>query len=365
MSRIGVNALYLIPGGVGGTEVYLRALLKALAEIDQSNEYIVFTNRETGMDLVPDAPNFFHAPQPVRASSRPGRILYEQFRLPFATRRWRVDVLLNPGFTSPVLFGNNVTVFHDLQHKRHPEHFKRIDLPFWNLLLWLSAKRSRRLISVSGATRDDLKRFYGVDSAVVEHGVDPLFFQLASERQQPEDFLLCVSTLHPHKNIDRLVRAFAEFRTRHPEFRLVLAGMRGFFTGQVEAEIKRLHLEDAVRITGWIPHEELLGLYRRARAFVYPSTFEGFGMPVIEALAAEIPLACSNIEPLRSLVQNDAILFDPSSDQSLSGALEALVTKPLTAQSNERIRKYTWQRAAEFTLRVLKDESLATFPGKL
>ena len=88
--RIGVNALYLIPGGVGGTEIYLRNLLTALADIDPLNHYVVFTNRETGADLVPERPNFQHAPQPVRAAFRPGRILWEQIRLPFAARNLNV-----------------------------------------------------------------------------------------------------------------------------------------------------------------------------------------------------------------------------------------------------------------------------------
>src|ERR1700680_1320866 len=103
MLRIGVNALYLIPGGVGGTEIYLRNLLQALASIDGRNEYVVFTNRETERDLVPQQSNFTHAPQPVHASSRPARILWEQAALPFAVRRHRLDVLFNPGFTAPLL----------------------------------------------------------------------------------------------------------------------------------------------------------------------------------------------------------------------------------------------------------------------
>ena len=114
MIRIGVNALYLIPGGVGGTEIYLRNLLRALAEIDAENQYVVFTNRETGADLVPERPNFRHAPQPIHARFRPARILWEQLALPLAARKYRLEVLLNPGFTAPIVCGcPMVTVFHD------------------------------------------------------------------------------------------------------------------------------------------------------------------------------------------------------------------------------------------------------------
>ena len=341
--RIGVNALYLIPGGVGGTEIYLRSLLAALARVDQTNEYFVFTNRETGADLVPE--RFTQVPCGVDAVFRPGRILYEQFVLP--SRRPKVDVLFNPGFTAPVAHPNNVTVFHDLQHKRHPEYFRWFDLPFWNALLWASVRRSRRLIAVSEATRDDLQKFYGAASTVVHHGADPAFFEIAKQRS-PEDFFLCVSTLHPHKNIERLVRAFAIY----DKSRLVLAGMKGFQTEAVERQIQSLGIADRVRVTGWIARDELLDLYRRAKGFLYPSTFEGFGMPVIEALAAEVPLACSDIEPMRSLAAGDAILFDPLRDEAVAEAFVRLETaKP---RSNERIRReFTWEQAARRTLEVL------------
>ena len=154
--RIGINALYLIPGGVGGTEIYLRELLAALAEIDQVNEYLIFTNLETPSDLVPKQANFHWKPQAVHARFRPARILWEQIVLPFEAARYRLDVLFNPGFTAPLFAPcRQVTVFHDLQHKRHPEHFRLFDLPFWRLLLWGAAHRSDRLIAVSNATPEE------------------------------------------------------------------------------------------------------------------------------------------------------------------------------------------------------------------
>src|SRR5215831_3489227 len=111
MLRIGVNALYLIPGRVGGTEIYLRNLLQALSAIDTRNEYVIFTNRETGLDLAPQQPNFKCVVQPIHAAFRPARILWEQTGLPLAARMHEIDVLFNPGFTCPILSpGPNVTV---------------------------------------------------------------------------------------------------------------------------------------------------------------------------------------------------------------------------------------------------------------
>jgi len=357
MARIGVNALYLIPGGVGGTEIYLRRLLAALASIDRDNEYFIFTNLETGADLVPRQANVHWKPQAVRARLRPARILWEQTVLPVEAARYRLDVLFNPGFTTPVLAPcANVTVFHDLQHQRHPEYFRWFDLPFWRLLLWASAHRARRLIAVSEATRTDLVRGYGLSSeriSVVHHGVEPEFFTL--DRTRTEPFVLCVSTLHPHKNLDRLIRAYAR---RERDWSLTIVGMRGFFADALEALIARLDLKGSVQLTGWISRGELLQLYARAHAFVYPSTFEGFGMPVLEAMAAGIPVACSDIPPLREVAGEAALFFDPTNEDAIADALDRIVTDAplrakLTDAGPERARQFSWELAARETLNAL------------
>ncbi len=350
MLRIGVNALYLIPGGVGGTEIYLRNLLAGLATIDAANQYIVFTNRETGVDLIPQRPNFVCEPQQVRASFRPGRILWEQFVLPHAIRKHRLDVLLNPGFTAPLVCGcPMVTVFHDLQHKRHPEYFRWFDLPFWQFLLWASARRSRGLIAVSEATRDDLQRYYGVDAAVIHHGVEQQFFEIAKKRE-PKDYLLCASTTHPHKNLERLLRVYAQARDLPP---LAITGVRGFAAREIEALAG-----DRVKITGWIPRQELYELFRCARGFIYPSTFEGFGMPVLEAMAAGVPVACSDIPPLREIAGDTVEYFDASNDQEIREALLKLASGSLpTEAAQRRAAEFSWEKTARETLDYLSKSS--------
>jgi len=348
MLRIGVNALYLIPGGVGGTEIYLRNLLAALAEIDAVNQYVVFTNRETGAGLVPQRANFIHAPQAVTARFRPGRILWEQVVLPFEARKHRLDVLFNPGFTAPLICGcPMVTVFHDLQHKRHPEYFRWFDLPFWNFFLWASVRRSRGLIAVSEATRDDLQRYYGVSARVIQHGVERQFFEIAKKRA-PKDYLLCASTSHPHKNLVALLRAY-EQAAGLPY--LVITGVRGFAARQVEAAAG-----NSVKITGWIPREELYELFRRARGFIYPSTFEGFGMPVLEAMAAGVPVACSDIPPLREIAGSTVHYFDPADQTAIRSALELLAAGKLpTEAAQQRASEFTWEKTARETLDYLTE----------
>jgi glycosyltransferase involved in cell wall biosynthesis len=359
--RIGVNALYLIPGGVGGTEIYLRGLLRSLAEIDGVNRYFVFTNFETGADLVPKAPNFEHVPQPVRAVFRPGRLAWEQAILPIHAARLKLDVLLNPGFTAPLVCGcPQVTVFHDLQHKRHPEYFRWFDLPFWNFFLFWSAHLSRLLLADSDETASDLGRFYRLPESkirVVRLGVDDVFFGIAA-RRRPERFLLTVSTLHPHKNLDRLLRAFALFRENHPEFRLVVSGIHGFASGPLDELRASLGLAETVEFPGWIPREELHDLYARAWAFVYPTQFEGFGLPTLEALAAGVPTACSAIEPVAGIAGEAALQFNPSDVASIAAGMaqisdDADLRRRLALAGPQRAGQFSWRATAEGTLAAL------------
>lgn len=375
--RIGINALYLIPGGVGGTEVYLTSLLAALARIDDRNEYFVFINRETAADPPGLSDRYHLVPCAVRAANRPYRILWEQAVLPFAVHRCAIDVLFNPGFTMPVLCRcPSVTVFHDLQHKRHPEFFRWFDLPFWNFFLHASARRSASLIAVSQATADDLERYYPGTlrkTAVVPHGVDAECFRIGERRARQQNasgrqkYLLTVSTLHPHKNLERLMEAFGIFRTSHPGVRLVIAGLRGFAAAELEERRRELGLEGCVAFTGWIPRNDLYALFEGADAYIAPSRFEGFGMPILEALAAGIPSACSGIAPMSEIAGTAATQFDPDSVLAIAAAMAGIADDPgFRARAKiagpERARQFDWDKTAELTLREI-EKLVSAQPG--
>jgi glycosyltransferase involved in cell wall biosynthesis len=218
------------------------------------------------------------------------------------------------------------------------------------------------VVAVSDATRRDLERWYRLPEAklrTVPSGVDPRFFELAA-RRRPECFLLAVSTLHPHKNLDGLLRAFAIFRRAHPEYRLIVSGIHGFFSPQLHALRESLELGESVEFPGWIPREELYELYRRAGAFLYPSLFEGFGLPVLEALAAAVPTACSSIEPLNGIAGDAALKFDPQDAAAIAGAMQRLVEDaPLRAHLEAagplRAAQFDWRTTARLTLAALTE----------
>jgi glycosyltransferase involved in cell wall biosynthesis len=290
--------------------------------------------------------------------------MWEQLALPRALRLYDIDVLLNPGFTAPVLAPcPSVTVFHDLQHQRHPEYFRWFDLPFWRLFLYASARRSAMIIAVSESTRQDFIAHYGIDASrvrVVHHGVDPEFFGIKERftNGQNQRYILSVSTLHPHKNFRRLLPAYAEFAHRRPDVKLVIAGLHGFDSAQIQQLIRELDLTERVRCTGWIPRAELYALFAGADAFIYPTLFEGFGMTLLEAMAAGLPVACSDIEPLRSIAGQAALLFNPQDTREIEQALfritdEEGVREGLRRAGPKRASAFTWEETARATMEIL------------
>jgi len=355
--RIGINILFLLPGGVGGTEIYTRNLLESLARINPVNTYFVFRNSETEAAIVPDRPNFVDCPQRVRATVRPARIVYEQTALVAAIVRRRLDVVLNFGYTAPLACPvPMVTVFYDLQYKIHPEFFKKLDLVFWRLLLPASARRSRAIVAMSRAARAQLETFYPWSRdrvRLVPHGIERRFSEIANARERSSGFgryLLAVSTLGPHKNYDGLLRAFARYRATHPDVELVIVGIKGTQTDAIVRLRDHLGLAEAVTFTGWIPRERLYELYENALAFVYASRFEGFGIPVLEALAAGLPTACSEIPSLVEIAHGCARFFDPDDIDDIAAALTELTDVPAARDAIDAGRRragdYGWDASA-------------------
>src|SRR5581483_591732 len=302
--RIGVNALFLIPEGVGGTEIYIRNLLAALAEIDDHNQYFVFLSAEAAAaaaPVTPSAANFHEVRCAVRATNRPARLLWEQLSLPAKVAALRLNVLFSPGFTSPWFTPGcpKVTCIHDLQHMRQPQNFGVFELAAWRALVWISARFSRQIITVSENSRRDILQIYRLPASLVEvvkHGVEPVFWQLRSHpaadgRPLPAPYLLSVSTIHPHKNWGRWLEAYGKLAAEGWPHHLVIAGLRGKYSEQLARVIESQGLTDRVHLTGWLSRVELLSFFRFADGLVFPSTFEGFGMPVLEAMAAGIPVA--------------------------------------------------------------------------
>ena len=370
--RIGINALFLLPGKVGGSETYIRNLVRELSRSSGNDTFFLFINRESEGTFDAVAPGVTVVACPIRAENRPARILWEQFILPFQVRRHKIDVLLSAGMTAPFFCpATSVLVLFDLQHINQPRNFPFLYLLFLRSIIYLSAKSADGVVTISEQAKNDIIRHYQVPArriAVTHLGVDHDMFlprpspdakAIRDAYKLPERFLLYAASSLPHKNHERLLQAFALVRERVPGLWLVLIGARDQGEAELRRKIQALGLENYVPLLGWLPFEHVPALYQSCDAFVYPTLHEGFGLPVIEAMACGAPVVCSRIEPLLEVAGDAALFVDPHDPvaiaEGITTALEDEAARKLLIEKGlERARQFTWKATAGKTLEFLK-----------
>jgi glycosyltransferase involved in cell wall biosynthesis len=366
--HVGLNLIFLVPGETGGMETYARELIPALiSAAPRGTRFTAFVNREAaGAGGGPWGEILPMVTVPVNGSNRVQWVLGEQALLaPMAVRR-RVGLLHSLASTAPV-WGpfRRVTTVHDLIYARFPEAHAGIRDKGMRVLVPLAARRSARVIADSESTREDLVRVLGLPHEridVVPLGLGAARRELAvpeaeiRRRLQLGDrrVVLSLSAKRPHKNLAALIRALAQVA---PAARPVLV-LPGYPTAH-EVELRKhastAGVSDDVRFPGWMAEAAIEGLWELADAFVFPSLYEGFGLPVLEAMARGVPVACSNASSLPEVAGDAALLFDPHDEAAIARALKRLLDDPIEAErlrlaGLERAREFTWERTAHLTL---------------
>jgi glycosyltransferase involved in cell wall biosynthesis len=365
--HVGLNLIYLVPGETGGTEVVARELLPELVSARPGFRFTLFVNRETAESK----DRFFGelAPVvavPVRARRRHEWVRGEQQLLPRLARREGVDLVHSLANTGPAWgrFRRVVTI-HDLIHRVHPEaHFGLRSLGM-RMLVSLAAHRSDRVIADSKSTRDDLVRLLGLDAARID--VAPLGVgsrgraapvpeaELRRRHELGERrILLSVSAKRPHKNLIRLLEALALLPAEGRPI-LVLPGYPSPYEHELRRRAEELGVGADTRLLGWLPDPELEGFYAAAACFVFPSLYEGFGLPVLEAMARGVPVACSQRGSLAEVAGGAAKLFDPESPASIAAAVDEILRDPAESErlrraGREQAARFSWQRTARDTV---------------
>ncbi len=355
--RIGVDARALIAPRTGIGK-FVEGMLGALARADRGHEFVLFTPRSISFD--PPSPRWR-----VRRFRGPGTNsgnLWLQIYGPWLAMRERVDVFWGPMFLLPVLLTSRIPMLvtvHDLVYVFYPQTMQIYNYLALRTLIGPSLRRARHITADSQATADDLHRQLAVPAdkiSVVYPGVAPQFHlrdaedarrHLAAALGLRPPYLLTVSTHEPRKNLATLVQAFATlpaaFRHRWP---LVIAGAHGWKSSAFHAVAAPLLREGSVRMLGYVSDVDLPWLYAGATLFLFPSVYEGFGMPVIEAMASGVPVALSDIPMLRE-VAGDAAPFVPATDgQAWAKAIRELIEDPARRQT---LREVGLRRAARFS----------------
>jgi glycosyltransferase involved in cell wall biosynthesis len=364
--HVGLNLIYLVPGETGGMETYARELVPRLAALDGVG-LTAFVNREAAEAA--DGPWGELVPMqivPVRARNRLEWVRGEQLHVPRLAARAGCELVHSLASTAPLrgpLPG--VTTIHDLNYRKVPDaHFGIRGLGM-RALVPAAARRARRILVDAASTRDDLVADLGVPAQkidVVPLGVavppDPPLDAAARARARfalgERPVVLSVSAKRPHKNLARLLRALAGI----PAERRPLLVLPGYPTPH-EAELRQLacalRVADDVAWPAWVSTEELEGLYAAATCLVFPSLYEGFGLPVLEAMARGVPVATSGRASLAEVADDAALMFDPEDVEDIRAAIERLLSdraerERLAAAGRRRAETFTWTRTAELTL---------------
>lgn len=357
--RIGIDPGVSISARKTGIGVYTAKLFRALNSLDPGNEYVLL-NRGTASMRGP--------------LSLVQRFLYLMDLSVGAPVRYRASQLDLVHFTNaivpPIRTTVYVTTIHDLHSVVQNNLWAGYQL-YRRILLSLSCRRADRVIAVSNHTKKDIVKLFGVSESridVIYHGVGEDFKRLDSDVCREymakrfgvaDDYLLCLGQFKPRKNVRGLIRAFHRLKRRPGgiHHKLVLAGEEGWMENDVVRLIRELGLSEDTMILGYVPQSDLPLLYNAASLFVYPSFYEGFGLPILEAMACGVPVVCSNATSLPEVAGDAAIQVDPHDLSALAGAIRAVLTRPclreeLVQKGLVRARAFSWQDTARKTLQV-------------
>ena len=357
--KVAIDARKLHDFGIG---TYIRNILRQLARIDRQTEYILICqprDRELSLSL---GDNFR-----VEVDTSPPYSLREQLSIPWRLVRTRANMLHEPHYVLPPLaVCRSVVTIHDCIHLRFPQYLpNRAALTYARAQMGSAARRSHRILTVSEASKRDILHYFPVHPekiTVIYNAIDERFavpppeedVQRVAERYQlGGKFVLYVGNVKPHKNLERLIDAFHLMRQSPglEDVKLVLIGDEISRYAVLRRAVHRYNLHKFVRFLGFLTDETLAIVYRLAGVFVFPSLYEGFGLPPLEAMASGTPVVTSNVSSLPEVTGDAALLVDPTSAEAIGDAMRRVLTDStlaadLSARGLRRAREFSWEQAA-------------------
>ena len=357
-----------------GMGVYVRGLLFGLSKIDKENDYYIIINKNKKEDFVPIQDNFHKIYISITYSDYLKRDFWEQVYLPLKLRKAKIDVYHGPNYVLPFLSRTGmVLTIYDMISFASSEWYKPISRFRVQRLMKLSAKKANKIIAGSENTKQDIIKILKLPCdkiKVIYIGIDDIYRPIADKYKLDNiknkykidsKFILHVGSLQARKNIPRLIEAYSKLPMELlAKYQLVIAGKRSWKVEEILAKVKQLGLNDKVVFTGFVDDNDLPLLMNAANLLVFPSLYEGFGIPPLEAMACGTPVVASNTSSIPEVVGDAALLFDPYNIKEMTKAINRALTdvklrNKLRKRGFERIKQFSWEKAARETLQVYKE----------
>jgi len=363
--RIGVMLRNV--GEKGGHGLYTRNILKNLLKIDKDNQYVLFYQGKRRKTSFSDYSNVEE-----QWINVPYKMLWDQIFIPFSALKSRIDLLFSPKWTAPLISPCKILmVVPDMGYYPHPEFYKGRDILYLKLMIPLYLRKATRVIAVSHTTKKDIIKFTGVDKSkvVVVHmaaedifaeSVDPVFVERVKAKYSlSSQFILHVGIIYPGKNVEKLICAFAKIAKKFPHKLVLVGGFRWKYS-RVFDLIEEFNLKDKVIITNWVSRSELPVFYKLADLFAFPSLYEGFGIPVLEAMTCGCPVVTSSTGATPEIAGDAALIVNPRSvDEIYEATVRVLedekLKKELVSKGYARAKKFSWEKSARETLSVFRE----------
>ncbi|MCI0439988.1 MAG: glycosyltransferase family 4 protein [Chloroflexi bacterium] len=348
-----------------GIGVYTQRLMDHMLPLDTENEYVLLYKNPEFLGRYSRFPNVKE-----KLVSAPNKMLWDQVKVPLEARREKLDVIFNTKFTVPFFTrARTVMVLHGSAWFVYPEWYRPLDRHYIRLMMRLYCRKASAIISNSEMTKRDFINMLGVPEnkiTTTHFGYSSAFRKIEDEvflngvrakYDLPEKFILFVGRIDPGKNFEALVEAFAKIHERIPH-KVVVAGHPRWGYEGVFARIEQLGLKGKILFKEWVPQEELVAFYNLADLFVLPSLYEGFGIPLLEAMACGCPAMVSNTGALPEVAGGAAMLVDPLDHDQIAHEMHRILTddalrRKLSENGLLRAGEFSWQRCARQTLEVL------------
>ncbi len=371
--NIAIQASDLDSSRIDGTRVYLLNMLSRFGIVSQNDDFFIFHKKEFNPEL---SPKIYKNYEIIKKNFP---IYWTQTRFSFELWKGNYDALWMPMQALPFIRRKNLkttVTIHDLAFKYFPDLFPSKDLRRLNLFTNFAVKNSNKIIAVSNSTKKDILKFYPEIKEdkikIIYHGFDPELFQkeISEEEKnkintkyhiQGARYILYVGALQPRKNLEILIEAFDEIKSKSDfdDLKLVLAGGKAWMWEGILNQISKCKYKKDIIITGTIPFDDIVILYHNASVFVFPSLYEGFGIPLLEAFASEVPVISARNSSLVEVGEEAPLYFDEKNSEDLVDKIQKILInenlrKDLIRKGNEQIKKFSWDKCARETLEFIK-----------